>query len=47
MLSKNKYFKKINYKFRIKNLSSLVKNYEVIINCDPSYKITKQYFSKK
>ena len=43
-LSENKFFKS---KFvKVINLSSL-KNYELIINCDPSNLISKQYFSKK
>ena len=43
-LSKNKFFKVKLVKDI--NLSSL-KNYELIINCDPSNLISKQYFSKK
>ena len=43
-LSENKFFKAELVKDI--NLSSL-KNYELIINCDPSNLISKQYFSKK
>jgi len=43
-LSENKFFKAKLVKDI--NLSSL-KNYELIINCDPSNLISKQYFSKK
>jgi 2-octaprenyl-6-methoxyphenol hydroxylase len=43
-LSKNKYFK-LKY-FSSKNLS-LIDNYDLIVNCDPSSTIAKKYFSKK
>ncbi len=43
-LSKNKYFKK----FRMnKEQFSFINDYNFIINCDYSHKITKKYFSKK
>ena len=43
-LFKNKYFKKI---ITIKENLSLIKDYELIINCDYDHKITKKHFSKK
>jgi len=43
-LSKNKYFK---LKFYISKNLSLIDNYDLVVNCDPSNTITKKYFSKK
>ena len=43
-LSKEKCFK-LKY-FTSKNLS-LINNYDLVVNCDPSNTITKKYFSKK
>ena len=43
-LSKNKYFKKLNIN---KENLSFINDYELIINCDYSHKITKKYFNKK
>ena len=43
-LSKNKYFK---LKFSTSKNLSIIDNYDLVINCDPSNTITKKYFSKK
>ena len=43
-LSKNKYFKKYIVK---KGNLSFINNYDFIINCDYTHKITKKYFNKK
>ena len=43
-LSKNKNF---NLKYVTNKNLSLIKNYDLVINCDSSNEITKKYFSKK